>query len=179
MPWNEPLLPTAINANINTSAYADAFLSRIPSESRSDSTSSAQRRPLIGTSDMNSTYKKQDQLGEGTFGVVWRGQVIRDFEPTLRSDAWKKAAGLSALVLTSQGQVKRRRVEKGTVVALKQILHHQEFEGVRSTLLFQTCGKFVGDVKDMSADADHLVERDQDSQDARPPELCLALGHGA
>lgn len=127
VPWKEPLLPTAINANINTSDYADAFLSLIPSEPRSHS----QRRQLIGTSDMNSTYKKQDQLGEGTFGVVWRGQVIRDFEPASRSDAWHKAAGLGALVLTSQGQVKRRRVERGTVVALKQILHHQEFEGVR------------------------------------------------
>lgn len=85
---------------------------------------------LLGASELLKTYKKQEKLGEGTFGVVWKGTASRSFAPQIKRDGWRQQAGNAHLRMCSQGQIKRHRVNEGDVVALKQILHHEGFDGV-------------------------------------------------
>lgn len=89
-------------------------------------------RKYIGCSHIRE-YALKEKLGEGTFGIVWKG---------IRGGGERKTNG-KEIALTVQMRedeerqeeeelVKRGlRVRKGDVVALKQIIFHSEGDGVR------------------------------------------------
>ena len=75
-------------------------------------------RKYVGCSHI-SEYTLQEKLGEGTFGVVWKG----------RRGGVDPATNMSA---DEEAQLVQRglRVKRGDVVALKQIIFHNEGDGV-------------------------------------------------
>jgi len=76
---------------------------------------------FVGASHI-SEYQLQQKLGEGTFGVVWKG--IRDKGKGRESATQEQA-------LVDRGM----KVRKGDVVALKEIILHNEMDGVSSAFL--------------------------------------------
>ncbi|GAA5921463.1 hypothetical protein JCM1841_005468 [Sporobolomyces salmonicolor] len=81
---------------------------------------------FIGASHI-SEYTLQEKLGEGTFGVVWKG--VRG-----KVDAKGKAVAREEDDAEDEAMVKRGlRVRKGDVVALKQIIFHNEGDGMPIT----------------------------------------------
>ncbi|GAA5972937.1 hypothetical protein JCM21900_006302, partial [Sporobolomyces salmonicolor] len=81
---------------------------------------------FIGASHI-SEYTLQEKLGEGTFGVVWKG--VRG-----KVDAKGKAVAREEDDAEEEAMVKRGlRVRKGDVVALKQIIFHNEGDGMPIT----------------------------------------------
>ena len=79
-------------------------------------------RVYVGSSHI-SDYTLQEKLGEGTFGVVWKG-VKGQIAGV--SDAEVKKIEEQEEQLVKQGLKGRR----GQAVALKQIILHNEGEGV-------------------------------------------------
>lgn len=85
--------------------------------------------PFVGSSHI-SEYTLKTKLGEGTFGLVWlgiRGKVDNKGNALARSGVDKEEEKLVSRAL---------KVRKGDVVALKEILVHNESDGV--SLLFLT-----------------------------------------
>lgn len=82
-------------------------------------------RKYVGCSHI-SEYTLQEKLGEGTFGVVWKG----------RRGGVDPATNMSA---DEEAQLVQRglRVKRGDVVALKQIIFHNEGDGVSPAFVFQ------------------------------------------
>lgn len=83
-------------------------------------------RKYVGCSHI-SEYTLQEKLGEGTFGVVWKG-LRGGFNPATAASAEEE----------SQLLQKGLRVKRGDVVALKQIIFHNEGDGVSLDLLSPT-----------------------------------------
>ncbi|BGP56133.1 serine/threonine protein kinase, CMGC, CDC2/CDK sub [Rhodotorula sphaerocarpa] len=79
-------------------------------------------RKYVGCSHI-SEYTLQEKLGEGTFGVVWKGLRGGANSPT------------SQMTVEEEAQLVKRglRVKRGDVVALKQIIFHNEGDGLPIT----------------------------------------------
>ncbi|GAA5884047.1 hypothetical protein JCM3774_001480, partial [Rhodotorula dairenensis] len=78
-------------------------------------------RKYVGCSHI-SEYTLQEKLGEGTFGVVWKG-LRGGVNPATAASAEEEAQLLK----------KGLRVKRGDVVALKQIIFHNEGDGLPIT----------------------------------------------
>lgn len=81
--------------------------------------------PFVGSSHI-SEYTLQQKLGEGTFGLVWLG--VRGKVDSKGKGVAKKGVDKEEEKLVARGL----RVRKGDVVALKEILVHNESDGVNS-----------------------------------------------
>ncbi|GAA5988174.1 hypothetical protein JCM10908_002094 [Rhodotorula pacifica] len=82
---------------------------------------SPSERKYVGCSHI-SEYTLQEKLGEGTFGVVWKG-LRGGSNPATKMSAQEEAQ------LLQRGL----RVKRGDVVALKQIIFHNEGDGLPIT----------------------------------------------
>jgi len=135
----EPAAPPRVRTRLGNARY-DPWL-RAPSPSLDELAAAARAvhppvplrdaRSYVGCSDIGE-YEKQGKLGEGTFGVVWKG--VRGGRGKLWGDREREE---------EERLVRERglRVRHGDVVALKQIIFHNEADGVRpspSLLLVST-----------------------------------------
>lgn len=120
-------------------------------------------RKYVGCSHI-SEYTLQEKLGEGTFGVVWKG----------RRGGVDPATNMSA---DEEAQLVQRglRVKRGDVVALKQIIFHNEGDGV--SLESCMCSRITGTDLLNGAVADHIRSRDPNPQDARSSERGTGRRH--
>lgn len=98
-----------------------------------DLSSQLDARQYVGSSDI-ARYELKEKLGEGTFGVVWRGIRAGVVGPVgggggrVRGDeATKERERLEEDRLVREQGLK---VRQGDVVALKQIIFHNETDGV-------------------------------------------------
>lgn len=87
-------------------------------------------RVFVGSSHIKE-YTLQEKLGEGTFGVVWKG-VKGQIEGVAAEEVERIEKQEEKLV--QQGL----KVRRGDVVALKQIILHNEGDGVSSVVSFST-----------------------------------------
>lgn len=115
-------------------------------------------RTFVGSSHIKD-YTLQEKLGEGTFGVVWKGvkgQINGVPEEEVKRIEQQEEE------LVERGL----KVRRGDVVALKQIILHNEGDGVSSppALLL---ARFAH--RSALADAHHLPSRDPHPQVARSP----------
>ncbi|GAA5847505.1 hypothetical protein JCM9279_000516, partial [Rhodotorula babjevae] len=127
----EPAAPPRIRTRLG-GARRDPWL-RAPSPSLDELAAAARAvhppvavrdaRSYVGCSDIGE-YEKQGKLGEGTFGVVWKG--VRGGRGKLWGDREREE---------EERLVKERglRVRHGDVVALKQIIFHNEGDGMPIT----------------------------------------------
>ncbi|KAK4054616.1 serine/threonine protein kinase, CMGC, CDC2/CDK sub [Microbotryomycetes sp. JL221] len=99
----------------------------ISDEQRQAALNRIQRRDFVGSSSIKQ-YTLKEMLGEGTFGIVWKG--IRGGESGL-NDEEVEAIRAREDRLVEQGL----RVRHGDVVALKQIILHNESDGMPITSL--------------------------------------------
>jgi serine/threonine protein kinase len=111
------------------------------------------RRRYVGASDIGA-YELQEKLGEGTFGVVWKGlrRATSGAGAGAGTGAGSSSGDSSSSALRSltnetgvhieetEEQEEERlvrtqglKVRKGDVVALKQIILHNETDGVSSS----------------------------------------------
>ncbi|GAA5911878.1 hypothetical protein JCM6882_005227 [Rhodosporidiobolus microsporus] len=99
-------------------------------------------RKYVGSSHIRE-YTLQEKLGEGTFGVVWKGIRGRDDRKDLRGVGGSQPAGFAAAKEQQEREKERAeeeqlvkrglRVRRGDVVALKQIIYHNEGDGMPIT----------------------------------------------
>lgn len=114
--------------SLRTSEAAQELWVRAPSPVPPEPASAAPSRSdkqYIGSSHIRE-YTLQEKLGEGTFGVVYKG--VRG----------KQGVVVSELEREEEDRLVRERglrVRKGDVVALKQIIFHNEGDGVRASLV--------------------------------------------
>lgn len=110
------------------------------SQLQSSARSQLLRRRYVGASEIG-TYELQEKLGEGTFGVVWKG---------LRRSTVFASTGGAHVKDTNTGaqhgdydadeeerlvRMQGLKVRRGDVVALKQIILHNETDGVSNDIL--------------------------------------------
>ena len=99
-----------------------------------------------GCSAMLPTYERMEKLGEGTFGVVWKAKVkvglpplnpkVKAETPDIKPDQsvapGKRTSAELVRVVDGTGSVVRPRARVGDIVALKQIIFHNQRDGVRA-----------------------------------------------
>ncbi|BGP63309.1 serine/threonine protein kinase, CMGC, CDC2/CDK sub [Rhodotorula toruloides] len=106
-------------------AEVDELVARARAESSSSSATRIERK-YVGCSHI-SEYSLNEKLGEGTFGVVWKGMRGGNKAPVTATEAEKEKEEEEKLVKVGL------RVRKGNVVALKQIIFHNEGDGLPIT----------------------------------------------
>ncbi|GEM08090.1 P-TEFb-associated cyclin-dependent protein kinase Cdk9 [Rhodotorula toruloides] len=103
----------------------DELVARARADSKLSTPQSVERK-YVGCSHI-SEYSLNEKLGEGTFGVVWKGMRGRGNAPVSAVEAEKEKEEEEKLVKVGL------RVRKGDVVALKQIIFHNEGDGLPIT----------------------------------------------
>ncbi|BGP71310.1 serine/threonine protein kinase, CMGC, CDC2/CDK sub [Rhodotorula toruloides] len=106
-------------------AEVDELITRARAESSSSAVSKVERK-YVGCSHI-SEYSLNEKLGEGTFGVVWKGMRGGNKVAVSAAEAEKEKEEEEKLVKVGL------RVRKGDVVALKQIIFHNEGDGLPIT----------------------------------------------
>jgi len=101
-------------------------------------------REFLGCSKLLEKYELAEKLGEGTFGIVWKGRIKKSSPSHLMHTDRKKVEevcitasgrhmrnGLALIKRHQDGAIRRKVGKPGDIVALKRIILHQERDGVR------------------------------------------------
>ncbi|KAM0789445.1 hypothetical protein ACM66B_000268 [Microbotryomycetes sp. NB124-2] len=107
-------------------SQSDDLNQNIPENERLAALAEMQARDWVGVSSIKE-YTLKEMLGEGTFGVVWKGIRGREQVAPLELDEIKKKEE----ALVERGL----KVRQGDIVALKQIILHNESDGMPITSL--------------------------------------------